>query len=873
MKGNRSDNEVVEMGWLAWLEDQIGGFSGQEQFKRAGALLMLGTFVGVEETHRSRFLAEALYELSEMSIDWSGIMFIGPRVVTPARRFLQHLCCNTRKHLLRSNGLDAPEEALKNGLLISQECNEAVIWSLLPSIAYVLQYEEGAATLAVQGPLEFCTRTIADWPVDKLIGFIPLLVVLGMPLYFDETSQPHLKALWQRPEVQPLVHHCWILMSRVQHEHIDLSTLPRMLMQTHLALYENAAGKCFEILRSIDDAEQCRRLLVCCREFCGDFWAMCRFIGRYVHAIGLRHALADLHRPLEERADIKARLIREVFSDLALEVLGQCGPLVARPVSKFSDKIRSIVSRAKFALSCLDQGVIDVHDLPFLSDFSLSFCKFLPNLSDVEIDRVLTRMQSIVSLVFSTRAWSYIEATASHDFFLPESRYLPGSVFQDFVSRKDLSEFETLRVFWQSVEGSRLQNESLVWMPLPKQDRSKWSSFQQRMSDTHSDLWHARRDSSVYAWVQNDTAVLTCPFEYYRRNWLRHMHAMSALPYDEAHDSSELSFLTELSTANRCVATYLSRALIERCIVQKEEVTADWCLRVVHRVVRGRATSRTARKLNLALKKGKIKLHGKQPIQELATAIDASMSKSMAARHYQVALSAKERPWRYANLDHALRCGVPVAAVNLMLSVARTQNELVRAVSFLRDTSRERFMQPLAPCMPLAEWKWLACECTTEPARLLCFLAWQHLHNNSVDLSAFLDAPLPVDSQISNSFIRSLRFSNWHTGGRVPVAGIYDGPHYAVLWSVLASFVHRLSAIAYRNLDKSKNPWHHAHVMLRVTAYTELCETAFGEDRDGVSSLFPFGFCATADSPAGNLKARTDGVASRRLDSFQGPHV
>ncbi|MES1917207.1 MAG: hypothetical protein MHM6MM_008958, partial [Cercozoa sp. M6MM] len=447
-------------------------------------------------------------------------------------------------------------------------------------------------------------------------------------------------------------------------------------------------------------------------------------------------------------------------------------------------------------------------------------------------------MQSIVSLVFSTRAWSYIEATAGW-LQMPESLSLPETVFQEFVSRKDLTEFATLRVFWRSVEGSRLQNESLVWMPLPKRDRARWSSFQQRMSDTHSpDLWHAHRDSSVYAWVQNDTAVLTCPFEYYRRNWLRHMHAMSALPYDETHDSSELSFLTELSTDTRCVATYLSRALIERCIVQKEKVTADWCLRVVRRLVRGRATSRTARKLNLVLKKCKIKLHRKQ-IQELATEIDALVSKSMAARHYQAALSAKERPWRYANLDHALRCGVPVSAVDLMLSVAKTQSELIQTVSFLRETSLERFMQPLAPCMPLAEWEWPDCECTIEPARLLCFLAWQHLHNNSVDLSAFLDTPLPENPQMSNSFIRSLRFSNWHTGRRLPVAGIYDGPHYAVLWSVLASFVHRPPAIVYRNLDK--HFWHHAHVKFCVTAYTKLCETAFGEDRDDVSSLFPFG--------------------------------
>ncbi|MES1917861.1 MAG: hypothetical protein MHM6MM_009560, partial [Cercozoa sp. M6MM] len=150
-----------------------------------------------------------------------------------------------------------------------------VIWSLLPSIAYVLQSEED---LAVQGPLEFCTRTIVNWPVDKLIGFIPLLLVLGMPLCFNGTPQPRLELLWRRPEVQPLVHHCWILMSRVQHEHTDLSTLSGVRMKAHMTLYENAASQCFEILRSIDDAE-CRRLLVCCREFCGDFWAMCRFVG------------------------------------------------------------------------------------------------------------------------------------------------------------------------------------------------------------------------------------------------------------------------------------------------------------------------------------------------------------------------------------------------------------------------------------------------------------------------------------------------------------------------------------------------------------------------------------------------------------------
>ncbi|MES1917344.1 MAG: hypothetical protein MHM6MM_009078, partial [Cercozoa sp. M6MM] len=305
MKGTRSDNEVVEMGWLAWLEDQIGGFRKEEEFERAEILLLEGTFVGVEETHRSRFLAEALYE---MSIKWSEL-----RIATPARLFLQFMCIETRQNLLRYNVPDSSEEALKNHLLIFQKCDGAVIWSLLPSIAYVLQSEEGAATLAVQWQLESCTRIILDWPVDKLIGYIPLLLVLGMPLCFDVTPQPHLKALWRRPEVQPLVHHCWILMSRVQHEHTDLSTLPPALMQLHMARYENAAIKCFEILLSIDDAEQCRRLLVCCREFCGDFWAMCRFSGNYRHAGSLIRALAGLHRPLDERADIKVRLVREVF--------------------------------------------------------------------------------------------------------------------------------------------------------------------------------------------------------------------------------------------------------------------------------------------------------------------------------------------------------------------------------------------------------------------------------------------------------------------------------------------------------------------------------------------------------------------------------
>ncbi|MES1910439.1 MAG: hypothetical protein MHM6MM_003032 [Cercozoa sp. M6MM] len=833
-------------------------------------MLRLAQCISDEKSQRPVHLAEALMFVS---VDWTALdtemsESSGPALINyeraltadnyqPKARAFLLAAFNVYRMTVASVGAELSTERLltmtQRTIQLDQFCrsgedsNTDQLGPLLLLVVQVFGQRHLQDAVTQDGCLDGLLTVFNDSFVklddNELMGWIPLLLIWGMPLCFNGAEfDLLLSSLWERSDVRPLVFRCWNIMARVLSEHTDrqLATLPKELIQSHIVLYAGTLNKCSDIVEALDNEladnlnkNELRRLFACCRTLCESVLSLCRFGENYASVTCMLRDLLRIRYPLlgRETAGINYRMFREEFLDLAVEVLDSDLKLNVDPMALNVDCplaspfLRKVAPIAALIFECLDNNVIETHDVPYMS-YVLRSTGFLPSLtSSVDIKQVLTRMQSTLSLLFSRRAWSYVGMGATTGFpTFPSSLIIPGDDSRpDFTWREDavvpaLMALARLHTFWHSVEANKLQNESITWMPIsPIGDQEKWSAFQQRMSQAGPELWQAHRDNSVHAWMHSDTVMLTCPFEYYRRNWLRHMHAMSALPFDESSDSNNLSFLTELSTHTRCVATYLSRALIERCIVQ---------------VVRDRSKSRTLLKLNVALKNCGARL-SRGSRTKLANSIDMGVSRSTATRHYMAALDQEDRPWQYANLEHALRCGVPMTALNMMLSVMELHcAELYRkSVMCSPQSMLDWFMQPLAICMPLRgayNYRPLA---SIEPALLLCFLAWQHLHNNDVDLSGLLALPITQKNKhMSFKFMKSLRIARQQMPV-MPFVGIRADSRCIVLSSVLASLVQGIP------LDKSRDSLDIHLVKQCITPYSRLSETAcLDVNSNGVTS-------------------------------------
>ncbi|MES1907740.1 MAG: hypothetical protein MHM6MM_000799 [Cercozoa sp. M6MM] len=846
--------DTAGVGWLKWLAARVGGFDvgcENDTLNELHLLFTEGNVLGREES-QSRFLAEALVFMSD---DWmlpleqvKEIEEVEGVGVPNARSFLVRSCVGVRASYFKTT-------------LVACSAEQLVLCNTLnscPLTALELGGEFGRMLVALSEKLMCC-------PDSELLGRIPMLLAIGLPLcfYASRYALPRISLIWRRPELQSLVRRCWSLMASVLHEHTDISKLPKPLVSRHMTLYADVLQSCaFYVMnlpcphhtgllkrKKLDSLlpgskadVNFRRLLDCCWSLCDGILRMCRTSADFARITSIIECLARVREtPTPVVKSTKWDIFLDRFALMARQVVDL--PLVAEfqpcPLTY------RLVTILTFTLACLRSRVIGMHDVPYLTEFLCSCdADILLSLSVLPItDELLTRFETVLLAIYSRHFWTQVATDARPEVplllsLLPEN----WTTNRLYVVRQKDSYFRfILRQFWSYVGLSKEHNHELSWMstshPL---DQIRWDSFQRRITDADpAPIWQAHRDLSVHAWVYNETALLTCPFEYYRRNWLRHMHAMSALPFDkEAGDSNELSsFLTELSESPRCVATFLSRALIKRCVVENQDVTLNWCRRVVRRAVEGRIQfkSRTQQKFKraLVLCGGKLK-RARQ--EEFAVFIDLLISRSMAARQNTIALDEKERPWRYANIEHALRCGVPVAAVNMMMTALEQQSAGLFNCLLPTQSPLEQFMRPLAFCMPLESPRMYSeRQLSIEPARLLCFLAWQHLHNNDVDLSGLFAIPLSVDSiRRSCEYMTSLNF-NISRHPVVPFVGLRADPRHLTLWSVLASLVHTLSV--------PKDDAGVEKVKLCVFAYSKMCASARC-DIPAIAWMLPFGFCA-----------------------------
>ncbi|MES1916831.1 MAG: hypothetical protein MHM6MM_008616 [Cercozoa sp. M6MM] len=567
-----------------------------------------------------------------------------------------------------------------------------------------------------------------------------------MPLCFRMSSA------WLRLPVRSLIRRCWGLMADALYQHADPFKLPSELVSRHLTLYSDALSYCLaELFHLSCNDRVAYRLLLCCRKLCNIMWAICQSENDTTPALSMIYKLSEIHHGRKRLVkNDKWHLIREVFHDFAVDVLSS--QLRPNPIVQHCWRVVVLV------LACLKRQAISEQDVPLaIVLFSQRLPpRRIPLAAGSNLFPAFSEIQQILSELYSRRLWYHAAHGLKPDFPSLPSLLLSevGKYTEDwrrttnFLSQRSTEIERKLEKAWQSARDQRTEAQNAQRDPAtaikPVSHVSvkfgHWSALL-RIQIAGRSVWLAHETLSVHAWWRSETALLTCPFEYYRRNWLRQVHLISALPYDETKDN-ELSFLTELSSDMRCVATFLSKALIERCLVHKEAVTTDWCLRIVRRVVQSRNRSRTWLKLRLALKDCALKLRHAFKAR-VSSSVDFMIARSMATRHNVVARNGQDRPWQYANVEHALRCGVPVDAVNLMVSaLKKVDPELYGDVMCPPPSELTYFTRPLATIVPLESMQDADRSLSVEPARLLCFLAWQHLHNHHVDLSSFFRFPI-----------------------------------------------------------------------------------------------------------------------------------